>query len=317
MPQKKVTVLIDELSNLIPDADSAKLVVDAVDLPKRLIKWEATPEVRWATILDVAEEHDKLVDLVERSVANYPKHRYLIDVAKGELSLSRGPDVEWKGLPFEAIIGRSDLLPIRFLAIGIERAACVGRIVLPGGLGSGFVIANDVMVTNHHVLPTAEHATTASFELGYEVGIDGEAPVPAAMRLVPGKGFATSEENDWSAVRIETLKPLPSIPLPPSPIAVGASVAIIQHPGGEAKQIALHHADVAFVSATRIQYFADTRAGSSGSPVFDTDWNLVAVHHSGGNVLDPGSTKMVQRNEGIAAATVIDGIRAAGLIGAM
>lgn len=315
MAVNTLAILTDELADLIPELDVARLVVDAVGLPKRLIKWESTPQVRWASILSVAEEHEKLVELVERAVQDYPKHRYLVEVATGARSLSRGPEVEWKGLPFESIIGRADLLPIRYLAIGLRRAACVGRVVRTDGvLGTGFVIAQNLLVTNHHVLPTPAVAASASVELNYEVGEDGQGPQPLAVRLDPAAGFATSEDHDWAAVRIAGGASWPSVPLPPSTTAVGARLAIIQHPGGEPKQIALHDADVAFVNATRVQYFADTRAGSSGSPVFDIDWNLVAVHHSGGNLREPGTAKIVQRNEGIAATLVIDGIRAAGLM---
>jgi S1-C subfamily serine protease len=305
-------VLVDELADLIPDLDKARLVVTAVGLKPRLIKWEGTPQVRWASILEVAEEHSKLVEVVERAVADYPKHRYLIEVASGSRVLSRGPDVDWKGLSFEAIVGTSDLLPIRYLAIGLRRAESVGRIVRTDGtLGTGFIVDGNVLVTNHHVLPNAEIASTAKLQLGYELSEAGALAEAEALALAPALGFATSEEHDWAAVRLAGDRTFPSIPLPPKSTAVGARVAIIQHPGGEPKQIALHDSEVAFVSDTRVQYLADTRAGSSGSPVFDVNWNLVAVHHSGGTFRDTSTARNVQRNEGIVAHLVIDAMRAA------
>jgi endonuclease G len=32
---------------------------------------------------------------------------------------------------------------------------------------------------------------------------------------------------------------------------------------------------------TRVRYVADTMHGSSGSPVFNRNWEIVALHHSG------------------------------------
>ena len=67
-------------------------------------------------------------------------------------------------------------------------------------------------------------------------------------------------------------------------ILAGESVTIIQHPGGEPKQIALRENFVLALpdAADRYLYYqTDTTPGSSGSPVFNDDWEVVALHHSG------------------------------------
>ena len=68
---------------------------------------------------------------------------------------------------------------------------------------------------------------------------------------------------------------------------------------------------VAFVGANRVQYLTDTEPGSSGSPVFDKEWNVVALHHSGGWVSEPGAVdpnRQFYRNEGILIDAVIAGL---------
>ena len=85
-------------------------------------------------------------------------------------------------------------------------------------------------------------------------------------------------------------------------------VNIIQHPSGGPKQISLYHNLVSFANDQRIQYLTDTLPGSSGSPVFDNDWRVVALHHSGGWLNEPGSKKTHYRNEGIHINNIIDGI---------
>jgi endonuclease G, mitochondrial len=59
-------------------------------------------------------------------------------------------------------------------------------------------------------------------------------------------------------------------------------VNIIQHPNGEPKQLALRENKVTGLPENRfLHYRTDTAAGSSGSPVFNDQWDLIALHHSG------------------------------------
>ena len=95
---------------------------------------------------------------------------------------------------------------------------------------------------------------------------------------------------------------------PQRALSVGDRVLIIQHPSGGPKQIGLYHNTVAYVGPNRLQYLTDTMPGSSGSPVFDNDWSLVGVHHSGGHLRDPGTNNTHYRNEGIPLARLLAGL---------
>jgi V8-like Glu-specific endopeptidase len=90
-------------------------------------------------------------------------------------------------------------------------------------------------------------------------------------------------------------------------------VNIIQHADGLPKQIALYHNVVTYVNGNRVQYLTDTLPGSSGSPVFDSRWRVVAVHHSGGWLTEPNSKHRYYRNEGININAVIQGLTKIGI----
>jgi len=62
---------------------------------------------------------------------------------------------------------------------------------------------------------------------------------------------------------------------------VGEYVTIIQHPEGKRKQIALRENQVVDMLDDFAHYRTDTAPGSSGSPVFNDQWEIVALHHSG------------------------------------
>lgn len=67
-------------------------------------------------------------------------------------------------------------------------------------------------------------------------------------------------------------------------ILVGHPVSIIQHPGGQAKHWAVEQNKLLLEPGDAdlfLTYSTDTQEGSSGSPAFNFDWELVAVHHSG------------------------------------
>ena len=64
-------------------------------------------------------------------------------------------------------------------------------------------------------------------------------------------------------------------------LLVRETVTIIQHPNGEPKQLAIRKNQVVDELELFIPYQTDTDPGSSGSPVFNDQWEVVALHHSG------------------------------------
>jgi Trypsin-like peptidase domain len=109
------------------------------------------------------------------------------------------------------------------------------------------------------------------------------------------------------------------LPLRRASVQTGDHVNIIQHPGGGLKQISLFANVVVFVGGGRVQYLTDTLPGSSGSPVLNANWNVVALHHSGGWLIEPntGSKTTYYRNEGIMIDRIIDGLAIEAVISAL
>lgn len=76
---------------------------------------------------------------------------------------------------------------------------------------------------------------------------------------------------------------------------------IMQHPKAQPLKLALATNAVEQINQnkTRVTYRTNTEKGSSGSPVFDQNWNLVALHHMG----DPDWSNPTH-NEGIPVASI-------------
>ena len=61
---------------------------------------------------------------------------------------------------------------------------------------------------------------------------------------------------------------------------VGMRLNIVQHPQGRKKEVVVQQNKLNDVHTNVIHYFSDTDYGSSGSPVFDNRWELMALHHA-------------------------------------
>ncbi len=204
---------------------------------------------------------------------------------------------------FERVIGESDLLSVNFFDKGKRAAAAVCRIHVPepGGsewFGTGFLVGPRLMMTNHHVLGSMAEANQANAEFGYEHDADGALHVPQRFKLAPSEIFFTDSGLDVTlvavvplsdnSVPIERYGRLPLIPLSGKALH-GENVTIIQHPGGAPKQIAIRASQIIEfgkddiipgLDAERfIHYTTDTEPGSSGSPVLNDQWQVVALHH--------------------------------------
>jgi hypothetical protein len=316
---ESLTALNYVLANLYPFMQDSVRIVDTAGIPITRVSFQNKAINNWYEILSVAERMQKVLEIVKAALKDYPDNPTLIQAEKGELAEDKGPvvnkDVEWKSnLSTDSIEklmgGQSTLLPISFLEIGVQRARSVARIRVEGELGSGFLIENNILVTNNHVIANEEKARNALIQFNYQQTPTGLDLEPADFHLDPAGGFKTSVEDDWTLVRIkgDANADWGAIKLEPVDVSKIQWVNIIQHPSGGPKQIALYNNIVAYADAKRIQYLTDTLPGSSGSPVFDSQWRLVALHHSGGWILEPGTKKQVFRNEGININLVLAGM---------
>lgn len=68
----------------------------------------------------------------------------------------------------------------------------------------------------------------------------------------------------------------------PSGDQLGQHVNIVQHPQGRRKEVSLQRNNLTNIYQNAIRYTSDTEPGSSGSPVFNNQWDLISIHHAAG-----------------------------------
>lgn len=207
----------------------------------------------------------------------------------------------------EKIIGEDTLRPIAFLEQSLHVAQSVAYVGAYTGSGTGFLITLDLLLTNQHVLPQVELASGAVFRFNYQENWRGEAQPVQEYRAKPDGIFHASERLDYAVVELEG-RPGQTwgwLPLRPREVRRDDRVNIIQHPGGRPKQISLQNNFVEYVGGGVVQYVTSTLAGSSGSPVFDDRWEVVALHHAGGKLAEPTTQRRHYRNEGILISRIL------------
>jgi endonuclease G, mitochondrial len=194
----------------------------------------------------------------------------------------------------ERILGDNDLIEIAFLEAGFRAARAVGRVDVRRagrhlGFGTGSLVSPRLLLTNNHVLESLEDAVESRVDFDYQVDLGGAPLVSASFTLEPNAFFLTDPELDFSLVAVAeraSARELAEFGWNPliadeGKVLLHEKVNIIQHPGGEPKQLALRENKVIDLLERFIHYETDTAPGSSGSPVFNDEWELIALHHSG------------------------------------
>lgn len=205
----------------------------------------------------------------------------------------------------EAIIGNDDMVDAEFLSLGWKVAKAVARIRVPrfengtqvstgdGSLwiqkGTAWLIAPGLAITNYHVVASRlegePSAKTLDLKLQAENALlefDFDRQDSVVKKAAVATLVAFSQKLDYALLEISNA-PLRSVPsLAPTRVTHDPTsrmaVNIVQHPRGETKRVALRNNLVTASDAETIRYFTDTDAGSSGSPVCDDRWRVVALH---------------------------------------
>ena len=240
---------------------------------------------------------------------------------------SRGTDQSM----LEAMVGDPDFLPSIFLERGAAAARAVGRIVVQSGRdhrgndqpegwkGTGFLVARDLLLTNHHVLNSVASCQNATFQLNYRNRLDGAADKSDEFKLRPLDLFVTSPvdgglDYTFVAIGVEAAERYGFIPVERrayvfDPVAKRRVANIIQHPSGRFQEIVIHDNSIAADTGLFVHYLTDTEGGSSGSPILDNKWRLIGLHHASAKnmygVADPRTGKVpALLNEGIKLASI-------------
>jgi tetratricopeptide (TPR) repeat protein len=219
----------------------------------------------------------------------------------------------------ERVLGDTTYVNVNWYRRGLERCARVARVETeldPDlGFGTGFLVrgsdlkdslgGDTFLVTNAHVVSAqgvkdALRPEQARISFKASPAAEGKRwNVKAVRRESPPDmlDFAILELDspvDPSAAPYPVAKTRPQLD-------EGARVYIIGHPKGGTLSLSLNDNRLLDYDDRLLHYRAPTEGGSSGSPVFNQDWELLGLHHSGGKDMAKlnGKEGRYAANEGI------------------
>jgi V8-like Glu-specific endopeptidase len=214
-------------------------------------------------------------------------------LATQDVGASRLERVEHAGL--EKVLGYDRYSSLSWYLNGLRRCQAVARIedLNEQGLGTGFLVAGaalhpllpqTVCVTNAHVIPEAldPHDAFVVFH-----GLGPDATGPKRFKITRQWWYEPSNSPNFDTTVLE----LEGYPQGVETIPVARRlpefksnfrVYIIGHPMGlEQPQFSLQDNLLLDYDRDRLHYRAPTEPGSSGSAVFDDQWQLIGLHHAG------------------------------------
>lgn len=182
----------------------------------------------------------------------------------------------------------------------------------PAWAGGRFAGHAHLLLTNAHVC-TADPAVRACFpfpaapEETRAVFLGSEEKEPQEITVL--RQVWTSPPAEYDATLLEIDAP-PAGAVPPPDLATSlpttegedSRVNVIGHPRGFTVRVSLQDNRVVAVQDKYVHCRAPTDPGSSGSPVFNQEWKLVALHHA--------SAAGGQANEGVRMDRLLAAMRA-------
>lgn len=230
----------------------------------------------------------------------------------------------------EAIQGETaDFQASYFLSDGSIRRRSVAYVevddVRTSELGTGFLISPRLFLTCCHVIKDISAATSTQVVFDREMTHLREPAQSTTYRLDPGSFALFSDEDqlDYALIAMGSLSTGSATPTDlgycilqnsPDRHVIGMNVNIIQHPNGLPKMISVRNNLLTFRTDRTLLYETDTEPGSSGSPVFNDDWDLVALHHWGNPFLEmkdeTGRRIPTNVNEGVRISAIYNDLQA-------
>jgi S1-C subfamily serine protease len=202
----------------------------------------------------------------------------------------------------------------------IEAAPAVCSLRVESSLGdffgTGFRISRDLVLTNYHVLfPKEVVATGVSAVFGIDVDASG-ASTPVTSLVGVTATIQGEIPEDWAVIQVPGMSPdWPILVLDPaSTPRVGDFAYILQHPGAQQKRLGFVRNMISDVQDGVVRYLTDTRPGSSGAPVLDSEGRLIALHYAGGRPVEILGKPPVAKNAGIRTSRVLERLKANGIM---
>lgn len=166
-------------------------------------------------------------------------------------------DLDLPEVAATSVLRRAQQVTVRIRALGCDQL----------GLGSGFVLPGNIVVTNRHVVASPKEVSVNTWD-----GTSLRADV---------SGIAV--DSDLAILQLADDADLPVAELRTDPVEPGESVIVVGYPGGgpatvsTGEVVSLIEGEMLDEPADVIRVDAEIRQGNSGGPLLDEDGKVIGV----------------------------------------
>jgi hypothetical protein len=220
----------------------------------------------------------------------------------------------------ERVHGFDRFQTLQWYRQGLECCSAIARIETESGrgIGTGWLLqggdwlqpASDapLLVTNAHVVSPADRPFPGALRPADAVANFQVAGV--RTRLGDVVWSSPAGQLDCTVVRLTRAPGSQPLRLGTGAVQLTTPpprLYIIGHPGGRDLELSLQDNHLLGCNDRLLHYRTPTEGGSSGSPVFDDAWRVVALHHAGDSKVPrlDGEPGTYEANEGIAVAALL------------
>lgn len=233
---------------------------------------------------------------------------------------------------YEKVLGKDRYKSFKWYLAGLERAAGVAQICdqFGNGIGTGFLLRGEdihekfkdkpwLLITNAHVIsdnPVEQNDIPGSLhpddvKVRFEAsGTKEEFELDSVLYSSPRNkldctilSFSTATNELKNIVPFDISQRMPLK-------GKNQRVYIIGHPKGGNLSFSIDDNLLLDHKEPKVHYRAPTEGGSSGSPVFNQNWKLIALHHSGGFKVKKlnGEQGTYAANEGLWMKSILEAV---------
>ncbi len=227
---------------------------------------------------------------------------------------------------FEKVLGTDGFVSFKWYTTGIERSKGIALIKdrFQEGQGTGFILrGKDIkpewgdelfMLTNEHVISNLTDNRTQGSLQPDQARISFELSANPDVEMLVSEIMFCSPSSELDATIVKLSQPVTGVE--PYTVAKHLPTAnskqrvyVIGHPKGGKLSLSIHDNVLLDHKAPLVHYRAPTEGGSSGSPVFNSQWDLIALHHAGGfNVSKLHGQGSYPANEGIWIQSILKAV---------
>jgi S1-C subfamily serine protease len=283
-----------------------------LDMPEETVTWmQRYAADGRADAFELASTLRQLTEVWQLDASTEPGSRLLPIIRSQMMTREQGASLELTAVDagsvataepdsdFEKVLGDAGVVTYSWYRQGLLRSRAVALLRHRSGraVGTGFLVRGadlqerwsgygTVLVTNSHVVSpepfaadtlTPEQAVVSFQAVSVDVS-PAESAVEEALWSSPPR------ELDCTVLRlsseIEDIEPCPITPFRPR-LDGKQRVYVIGHPEGRELSYSIDDNLLLDYDDSVIHYRAPTEHGSSGSPVFNRDWEVMGLHHAG------------------------------------